>query len=761
MAMDLREFEGERCLITGGLGFIGSNLAHRLVALGARVLIVDSLIPAYGGNLFNIADIRDKVHVNIADVRDRHAMEYLVRGQDYIFNLAGQIGHLESMEDPRTDLRINTEGPLTVLEACRRHNRAAKVLYASTRTVYGRPQPEDLPLTESHPIDPIDCNAVSNIAGEHYHRLYCTVHGVRTVCLRLTNTYGPRQMMKDVLGRYALIYHWMRRVMDGEPLRIMGGHQERDLLYVDDCVEALLLAALTPQADGEVYNVGGEAISLLCLAELLLELAGGGRTEIVELPAERRAIDPGKVYLSYAKARRELGWQPRCGLREGLARTIAFYRVHRRHYWNDADVAQQQIGGLQVAEGSEEHSTMSRSGAPSIQPQAEAGAEAQATTQPSATPIPFNLTKPQYLELKAELDGAIHDVLDESFFILGKQVEAFEREFAAYLGVPYAVGVGSGTDAIHLALRALGVGPGDDVLTVAHTAVATTVAISASGATPVFVDIDPATFTMDMGSLEAKRTRRTKAVVPVHLYGHPAAMVPLLEFARRSGLYVVEDAAQAHGAAYGSAKCGTFGDAAAFSFYPTKNLGAYGDGGAVVTRDAAVAERLRQLREYGWESGRRYYSVIKGVNSRLDELQAAVLRVKLRHLDEGNARRRRLADLYGQLLEGVAGIARPQEQPPASHVYHLFVVRAERRDALQAYLRSRHIGTQIHYPEPVHRQAAYLAQGYAPGSLPETERACGEILSLPIYPELPAADVRRVAGAIREFFMPASSATAG
>lgn len=338
-------FTGTRCLITGGLGFIGSNLAHRLVALGARVLLVDSLIPAYGGNLFNIADIQDRVHVNVSDVRDPSAMEYLVRGQDYIFSLAGQIGHLESMEDPQTDLRINTEGPLAVLEACRRSSPAAKVLYASTRTVYGRAL--YLPIDEAHPLAPIDCNAVSNLAAEYYHRLYTTVHGIRTVCLRLTNTYGPRQMMKDEEGRYAMIWTLIRRVIDGQPIQVMGGHQMRDFTYVDDCVDALLRSAASPRADGDVYNLGGEVKTLMELADLLIDVAGGGRKEVVALPPERRAIDPGRVQLSYEKIQRDLGWTPRTPLREGLARTIAYYRQHRDRYWSAADVAEQQIGGLQ------------------------------------------------------------------------------------------------------------------------------------------------------------------------------------------------------------------------------------------------------------------------------------------------------------------------------------------------------------------------------------------------------------------------------
>jgi UDP-glucose 4-epimerase len=346
MVSPLRAFEGKRCLVTGGLGFIGSNLARRLVEMGARVTLADSLIPAYGGNLFNVEGIRERVHVSVTDVRDPHAMQVLVRGQDYIFNLAGQIGHLESMEDPQTDLRINTEGPLTVLEACRRSNPLAKVVYASTRQVYGKPL--YLPVNESHPLQPIDCNAVSNVAAEHYHRLYYAVHGVRTVCLRLTNTYGPRQMMKDEKGRYAFIYFWVRRIIDGDPLQIMGGHQVRDFTYVDDCVDALLLAAGESQADGEVYNLGGEAISLSSLADLLIEVAGGGTSEVVPLPPERRVIDPGKVYLSYEKVRRELGWEPKVGLADGLARTVAFYRQHRERYWDAEAVAAEQVDALHL-----------------------------------------------------------------------------------------------------------------------------------------------------------------------------------------------------------------------------------------------------------------------------------------------------------------------------------------------------------------------------------------------------------------------------
>lgn len=373
---------------------------------------------------------------------------------------------------------------------------------------------------------------------------------------------------------------------------------------------------------------------------------------------------------------------------------------------------------------------------------------------PAKRQIPFNLTKPQYLALKEEIDAAVHEVLDESFFVLGKQGTAFEQEFATYLGAKHAVGCGSGTEAIHLALRALGIGAGDDVLTVSHTAVATAVAISSTGATPVFVDIDAATYTIDVAQVEARCTARTRAIVPVHLYGHPADMAPIMDFARQRGLKVVEDAAQAHGAAYRGTRCGVIADAAAFSFYPTKNLGAYGDGGAVVTNDPALAGHLAMLRNYGWDPdpARRYYSLIQGVNSRLDEIQAAILRVKLRHLEEGNEQRRALAAVYDELLGGLGQVQLPDEQPWARHVYHLYVIRAERRDELQRSLRAQGIGAQVHYPEPVHRQQAYAELGYAPGSLPATERAAAEVLSLPFYPELAEDDLRAVASAVRAFY---------
>lgn len=354
----------------------------------------------------------------------------------------------------------------------------------------------------------------------------------------------------------------------------------------------------------------------------------------------------------------------------------------------------------------------------------------------------------QYLAHRAEIDAAMQRVLDRGLYILSEEVKAFESEFAAYLGVAQAWGVGSGTEALHLALAACGVGPGDDVITVAHTAVATVSAIELLGAVPVLVDIDPATFTLDPAKLEAAISPRTKAIIPVHIYGQPADLAPILDIARRHGVRVVEDCAQAHGALYHGKRVGAWGDIAGFSFYPTKNLGAIGDGGAVVTSDPALGERVRLLREYGWAE--RYVSHLPGWNSRLDELQAAILRVKLRHLDADNTARARLAAVYAEGLAGL-NVIRPVTGTDRTHVYHLFVIRSAQRAGLQAFLKEREVGALVHYPVPVHLQPAYQHRLRGSQALPETERAAREVLSLPMYPELSPAEVQRVIEAVAQF----------
>ena len=353
------------------------------------------------------------------------------------------------------------------------------------------------------------------------------------------------------------------------------------------------------------------------------------------------------------------------------------------------------------------------------------------------SPIPQADPRAGYLSRKDSIDAAIARVLDSGRYILAGETAAFEEEFAAYLGARCAVGVASGTDALRLALRACGVGPGDVVITVSHTAVATAAAIEACGAEPLFVDVDPEQFTMDPGDFErtvrSSRRQAVKAVVPVHLYGQMADMTAICEVARRYGLRVVEDCAQAHGAVLEGKKAGTFGDAAAFSFYPTKNLGALGDGGAVVTEDSAVEREVRLLREYGWQE--RYVSVVPGGNSRLDEIQAAVLRAKLPHLDGDNGARRALAALYDSRLRG-GGVDLPATAPGCGHVYHQYVIRTAGRDALRARLRDMGIGTIVHYPVPVHLQPAYKGRRTGPGGLPNTESLAARILSLPMFPEL-------------------------
>jgi len=317
-------------MITGGLGFIGSNLALALVDLGAEVLLVDSLIPRYGGNLHSIEPVRDRVRVNIADVRDEYSMNHLVQGQDYLFNLAGQVSHLDSMQDPYTDLDINCRSQLSILEACRKHNPSVKVVYAGTRQQYGKP--DYLPVDERHLMHPTDVNGINKMAGEWYHIVYSNVYGVRATSLRLTNTYGPRMRIVD--SRQTFLGWWLRLVVDEREIEIYGdGTQLRDFNHVDDVVSALLLAAASDEANGQVYNLGSpEPVSLRQLAEMLVEARGRGSWRLVPWPEERRAIDIGSYYGDYTRAREQLGWQPRVSLADGLRSTIDFYLEHRQHY---------------------------------------------------------------------------------------------------------------------------------------------------------------------------------------------------------------------------------------------------------------------------------------------------------------------------------------------------------------------------------------------------------------------------------------------
>jgi len=322
-------FAGRRAIVTGGLGFIGANLARRLVELGATVTLIDSLIPEYGGNFFNIAGCEDRVRVNISDVRDVHAMNVLVQGNDFLFNLAGQTSHIDSMEDPYTDLDINCRSQLSILEACRKYNDNIKIVFASTRQIYGRPR--YLPVDEQHLLNPVDVNGINKMAGEWYHILYNNVYGIRSCSLRLTNTYGPRMRVRD--ARQTFLGIWVRLLVEGRPFEVWDGRQKRDYTYVDDAVDAILLTASRPESNGHVFNLGGkEVLSLKELADLLIQVNGGGRYESKQFPAERERIDIGDFYADYSRIRRMLGWEPKVSLREGLRRTLAYYRKHLAHF---------------------------------------------------------------------------------------------------------------------------------------------------------------------------------------------------------------------------------------------------------------------------------------------------------------------------------------------------------------------------------------------------------------------------------------------
>lgn len=362
--------------------------------------------------------------------------------------------------------------------------------------------------------------------------------------------------------------------------------------------------------------------------------------------------------------------------------------------------------------------------------------------------VPFVDLNTQYQSIKSEIDPAITAVINRSAFILGKEVEDFEREFAIFCETSHAVGVDSGYSALELILHALDIGPGDEVITTANTFIATALAIWSSGARPVFVDIDPITYNIDPAQIEPAITANTRAILPVHLYGHPADMDPILSIARDHNLHVVEDACQAHGSRYKGKRIGSLGDAAAFSFYPSKNLGAYGDGGIVVTKNPAIAEQIRILRDVG-QRGKNIHP-IKGLNRRLDNLQAAVLLTKLPHLTEWNDGRRRSAALYDRYLSDLP-VTVPYVAPWAEPVYHLYVIKVAARDALQTHLSEAGVPTGIHYPTPIHLQPAFLELGYTPGRFPITEAFTDEILSLPIYPELDEDSIAYIASKIQEF----------
>ena len=323
------DYKGKNILITGGLGFIGSNLAHRLISIGANVTIVDSMIEEYGGNIYNIDKIKKNVSLNISDIRDPNSLKYLIKNQDYLFNLAGQVGHIDSMKNPINDMEINCKAQIIILESCRHYNPKIKIVYTSTRQIYGKPK--YLPVDENHPVNPVDVNGINKAAGEKYHILYHNIYGIQATVLRLTNTYGPGMRIKD--ARQTFIGYWIRLLLQGENIEVWGGDQLRDLSYVDDVIDALLNAAQNKKAYGEVFNVGGmEKVSLKQLAELMIEKNSGGQYILKEFPEYRKKIDIGNYYTDWSKIKNVLNWQPKTTLAEGLSQTLKYYRENIEHY---------------------------------------------------------------------------------------------------------------------------------------------------------------------------------------------------------------------------------------------------------------------------------------------------------------------------------------------------------------------------------------------------------------------------------------------
>ncbi len=702
-------FKNKKVLITGGLGFIGSNLAIKLNSLGAKIEIIDALIPEHGGNVFNISTIKESVKIYICGIENNpNILTEIIPNQDFVFNLAGQSSHWDSMIHPNKDLSHNCSTHLALLESIHRFNTNTKIVFTSTRQVYGKPQ--FLPVNETHPINPIDINGIHKATAEQYHLLYHKLYGLKTSILRLTNTFGPRMRLRD--DRQSFLGIWFRYAVEKKKFEVWGGTQKRDFNYIDDVVDALLLSAMNDIAIGKIYNLGNhEYYNLIELAEKLSFISNCPFI-VKEFPEYRKGIDIGDYYSDFDLIRRDLNWTPKIKLDEGLKMTYNFVKKNINKY-------SESYGGFKN--------------------------------------IKISDPKSSFNSYKDEIISSIHRVIESGVYIGGEEVSLFEKEFSEYLGVNYVISTGSGTDAIHLALRSLGIKNGDKVATVSHTAVATVAAIELVGAIPIFVDVDPNTFTMDINSLQKTLIYHKsiyplnpiKAIIPVHLYGHPADMIEIMDLSEKYKCSVIEDCAQAHGAAINDKKCGTWGHVGAFSFYPTKNLGCLGDGGALTTSDSKIANKAKLIKEYGWE--KRYISKLPGFNTRLDSIQAAILRSKLKHLDEENTRRIYLANIFNKELSQKE-IVLPSVKKGYYHIYHQYVIKSQYRDSLKKYLDKRGIITRILYPVPIHLQPAYKERiKIESDTLINTENIYKQILCLPIHTSLSDEEVNYITTSILSF----------
>ena len=669
-------------LIFGGAGFLGSHVTRCFVSAGDRVTVVDGLLAGTGGSLDHLHDVRADIEVRTDAIEAVGDLRALVGSADVVVDAMAWTRHVAALSDPLHDMRLNLASHLTLLQALRAEP-ARLLVYLGSRSQYGR-VPSGT-ITEETPMAPRDPQGVHKVAAETHFRNFSALDGFHAVSLRLPNCFGESQPVSgEDIG---LVGGFIRTLCLGSTVSIYGDGRRRSVLYARDA--ARLVAAVVDQPISGFVP---------------LNVAGRRRRH---WRAGRAAPGAGR------------------GRGRGSRGDAAAHRGDGYRRRRDRRLTPQGAGRRAAPHG------------PGDRPRRDGGLFQGAC----AVIWRCDLTL-QYLEMKAEIDEAMQRVLRSGRYVLADEVRAFEQEFARYLGVAHAVGVNSGTDAIMMALWALGVQPGDEVITTPFTAIPTYSAIRHVGATAVFVDIDPRTFLMDLDRVAAAITPRTRAVVPVHLFGN------LVDVARLRGIVgphikIMEDCAQSHGATLRGAQSGSFGDASAFSFYPTKNLGGYGDGGLVATNDPAVADSVRSRRMYGMVNKDEF--VEDGVNSRLDELQAAVLRVKLRYLDAMNARRRAVAALYGELLPDVLQPQRiPDEVVPNYHVYAATC--ASGRDDLIAALDAQAIQTNIYYPMPLTRQKGY--RGATP-ALEATHAVCRQAIALPMYPEIPEATVRTVAEAIR------------
>lgn len=686
--MDLKgKFFGKKTLVIGGLGFIGSNLAYKLVELGARVTIVDACLEGTGFNEHNIEEIKDKVELFKKDIGEKGFAEEVVKDKDFIFNLAGQTGHSLSMQNPELDLDANCKSILNLLESCRKFNPGVKIINASTRQIYGNQIL--LPIREDAEKKFPDINAVHNIARENYFQLYNRVYGFAACSLRLTNTFGAGQSLNKYQG---FIARFVRELITkGEIDLPVDFKTKRDINYVDDVVEAFLMAV----GSSEIYNLGSnDVLSIEDFAKLMIEINGDGKLRYRE--GEQSGISVKDSYLDFSKIKNELGWNPETNLREAIKKTLDFYKLNRENYMKGVNFV-----GL----------------------------------------------KKEYEDIKEEIDEAINLVIKNAKFILGQEVEKFEKNFAEFCGCGFCSGVGNGTQAIELALKALGIGEGDEVITVDNTSPFTILGILNTNARVRFVDCKE-DYLINPDKIESAITEKIKAIIPVHLYGKACDMDRILEIARKYNLYVVEDCAQANGALYKGKKVGSFGDLACFSFYETKNIGAYGDSGAVVTNNRELDEKIKILRN-GGQKIKDYISYI-GINSRMDEIQASILNAKLKYLSRWNFKRREIARRYNELLMGINEVICPEFDETSA--YHLYVIRAKKRDELREYLKEKGIVSLVHYPIPNHLQEAFRFLWYKEGDFPITERLCKEILSLPVFPQMADEEIKEVCENIKNFY---------